>query len=484
MILKHDYSSLFIDGQWAIPHSAEVNTVVSAVTEEVIGRTPIADAKDANAAVDAARRAFDGSGWSDLSAAERADVLERFAQELEKHAKTLAEVVTAENGMPITLSMPLNGFVGPATLRYYAGLARELPLEEVRPSMSGGGTLVRREPVGVVAAIVPWNYPQSLAMIKIAPALAAGCTVVLKPALETALDANILAEAASAAGLPPGVLNVLPGGVEASQALVAHPGVDKVAFTGSTPTGRAVGEVCGRLLRPVTLELGGKSAAMILDDADLSQTVGGLARVSFPNNGQTCFANTRILAPAHRYEEVLDAVTDMARALPVGDPFDPKTAIGPVVSSRQRDRIEGYIAEGRGAGARLTTGGGRPAHMKKGWFVEPTVFGDVSNDMVIAREEIFGPVVGVIPYRDEDEAIALANDSEYGLGGSVWTADVERGTELARRIHTGTVGVNGYQVDIGAPFGGVKASGLGREFGPEGLMAYFELKSVYLPTAA
>ncbi|WP_236075590.1 aldehyde dehydrogenase [Streptomyces coffeae] len=482
--MKHNYSSLFIGGQWVTPHSAEVNTVVSAFTEEAIGQTPLADAEDAAAAVHAARRAFDSSGWSDLTAAERADVMERFAEELEQRAKLLAEVVTAENGMPFSLSVPLNGFSGSGALRYYAGLIRELPLEEERRSVPARRTLVRREPVGVVAAIVPWNYPQSLAMVKIAPALAAGCTVVLKPALETALDANIMAEAASAAGLPPGVLNVVPGGVEASTALVAHHGVDKVAFTGSTATGRAVGEVCGRLLRPVTLELGGKSAAIVLDDADLSETVAGLARVSFPNNGQTCYANTRILAPALRYAEVLDAVTDMARALPVGDPFDPATAIGPVVSARQRERIEGYVTMGRDAGARLTTGGGRPAHLKKGWFVEPTVFGDVHNDMVIAREEIFGPVVAVIPYRDEDEAVSLANDSEYGLGGSVWTSDVARGTDLARRIHTGTVGINGYQPDLGAPFGGVKASGLGREFGPEGLMAYFQLKSVYLPATA
>ncbi|MEU0196136.1 aldehyde dehydrogenase [Streptomyces afghaniensis] len=482
--MTHDSSSLFIDGQWVTSHSAEVNTVINATTEEAMGRTPIADAADVDAAVAAARRAFDGTGWSDLQPGERADAMERFADEMAKRSTLIAETVTAENGMPISLSVGANGFSGAGLLRYYAGLIREFPLEEIRAGDRMGDILVRREPLGVVAALVPWNYPQGLAMMKIAPALAAGCTVVLKPALETALDANIMAEAAAAAGLPAGVFNVVPGGVEAGQALVAHPGVDKVSFTGSTAVGRIIGEVAGRLLRPVTLELGGKSAAVILDDADIPAAVAGLTDVSFPNNGQTCTANTRVLAPAHRYEEVLDAVTDLARSMTVGDPLDPATAIGPVVSARQRERIEGYIATGRGEGARLTTGGGRPAHLDRGWFLEPTVFGDVRNDMVIAREEIFGPVIAVIPFRDENEAVALANDSDYGLAGSVWTGDAERGMAVARRIRTGTVGINGYRVDNAAPFGGYKASGLGRENGPEGLMAFFQVKSVLLPTAA
>ncbi|MFG1667831.1 aldehyde dehydrogenase [Streptomyces sp. Y7] len=481
--MSHDYTSLFIDGRWIAPHSTDVNTVINATTEEAMGRTPLGDAADVDAAVAAARRAFDDGRWSDLTPGERADVLGRFADELEKRAGLIAETVTAENGMPITLSAGANGLSGASLLRYNAGLIRSLPLEEVRPGFLPGEILVRREPLGVVAALVPWNYPQALAMMKVAPALAAGCTVVLKPALETALDANIMAEAAAAAGLPAGVLNVVPGGVEAGEALVAHPGVDKVSFTGSTATGRIIGATAGRLLRPVTLELGGKSAAVILEDADIDTAVADLARVSFPNNGQTCTANTRVLAPAHRYTEVLDAITDMARSMTVGDPLDPATAIGPVVSARQRERIEGYITTGRGEGARLTTGGGRPAGLDRGWFLQPTVFGDASNDMVIAREEIFGPVIAVIPFRDEDEAVALANDSEYGLAGSVWTADTERGTALARRIRTGTVGINGYRMDNAAPFGGYKASGLGRENGVEGLLAYFQVKSVLLPTA-
>jgi aldehyde dehydrogenase (NAD+) len=480
--MKHDYRSLFIGGEWVPAADAEVNTVIAASTEEPMGRTPLGGAKDIDAAVAAARRAFDGTGWSDLAPGERADALERFATALEARAQRIAETVTGEIGMPISLSKQVNGSFGPAVLRYYAGLARTLPLTEDRVAFRGGTTQVRREPVGVVGAIVAWNYPQPLAMMKIAPALAAGCTIVLKPALETALDANIVADAAAEAGLPPGVFNVVPGGLEAGEALVAHPGVNKVAFTGSTPAGRSIGEVCGRLLRPVTLELGGKSAAVILDDADLEATVAGLARVSFPNSGQTCYASTRVLAPVSRYEEVLDAVTTMAASLPMGDPFDPATALGPVVSARQRERVEHYITLGRDAGARLTTGGGRPKHLDRGWYVEPTVFGDVRNDMTIAQEEIFGPVVVVIPYRDEEEAVTLANDSEYGLGGSVWTSDIDRGTALAGRIQTGTVGINGYTLDFASPFGGYKASGLGRELGPEGLHAYFQLKSVYLPT--
>jgi aldehyde dehydrogenase (NAD+) len=313
------------------------------------------------------------------------------------------------------------------------------------------------------------------------PALAAGCTVVLKPALETALDAYVLAEAASEAGLPPGVLNIVPGGLEAGEALVAHPDVDKIAFTGSTPAGRKIAEVCGRLLRPVTLELGGKSAAIVLDDADLDATLAGLARVSFANNGQTCYLSTRVLAPATRYEEVLEAVSAMADGFTVGDPLDPLTAVGPVVSRRQRERVEGYIASAHAEGARKTTGPRRTGRLpERGWYVEPTVFGDVPPGMNIAREEIFGPVLAVSRYGSDEEAVTLANDSEFGLGGTVWTTDEERGLAIARQVRTGTIGVNTYGLDFHSPFGGRRASGLGRELGPEGLSGYLEWKSVYL----
>jgi acyl-CoA reductase-like NAD-dependent aldehyde dehydrogenase len=277
------------------------------------------------------------------------------------------------------------------------------------------------------------------------------------------------------------VLNIVPGGLEAGEALVAHPDVDKIAFTGSTPAGRKISGVCGRLLRPVTLELGGKSAAIVLDDADLDATLAGLARVSFANNGQTCYLSTRVLAPAKRYEEVLEAVSAMADGFTVGDPLDPQTAVGPVVSRRQRDRVEGYIASAHAEGARRTTGSRRTGRLpERGWYVEPTVFGDVPPGMNIAREEIFGPVLAVTRYGSDEEAVALANDSEFGLGGTVWTTDQERGLAIARQVRTGTIGVNTYGLDFHSPFGGRRASGLGRELGPEGLSAYLEWKSVYL----
>ena len=479
--MEHLHSTLYIGGAWRTPLAAEVNTVISASTEEPLGQTPLGGAKDIDAAVAAARRAFDGSAWSGLAPAERADLMDRFADAIEARAETLATLVSRQNGMPMAMSPIANAYAPAALLRYYAGLARTLEWEEPRTSFTGGTTRVRREPVGVVGAIVPWNYPQALAMMKIAPALAAGCTIVLKPALETSLDAYLLAEAAMEAGLPAGVLNIVPGGLEAGEALVAHPDVDKIAFTGSTPAGRRIAEVCGRLLRPVTLELGGKSAAIVLDDADLDSTMAGLATASFVNNGQTCHLSARVLAPAARYHEVLDAVSALARALPVGDPLDPATAIGPLVNARQRERVEDCISSGLAQGARLTAGGGRPADLKRGWYVEPTVFGDVRNDMAIAQEEIFGPVITVTPYTTDDDAVALANDSEFGLGGTVWTADAERGLAVARRVRTGTIGVNGYTLDFASPFGGYKASGLGRELGPEGLQGYLQLKSVYLP---
>ena len=326
---------------------------------------------------------------------------------------------------------------------------------------------------------MPWNYPQALAAFKLAPALAAGCTVVLKAAPETALDALVFGEAAQECGIPAGVLNIVPGGIPTGAHLVSHPGVDKVSFTGSTAAGRIIGEVCGRLLRPVTLELGGKSAAIILDDANLDVVMKGLRSVSFINNGQTCFLGSRILAPRSRYGEVVDALADLVNGFSIGDPLDTATDIGPVVSSRQRDRVLDYIESGKRSGAKLVVGGDVPRNQPRGWFVSPTVFADVDNSDRIAQEEIFGPVLAVIPYDGDDQAITLANDSEFGLAGTVWSSDTARATEMAREIRTGTVGVNDYQLDINAPFGGVKASGIGRELGPEGLEEFFELKSIY-----
>ncbi|PBC48902.1 aldehyde dehydrogenase [Rhodococcus sp. ACS1] len=476
-----DRDALFIGGRWVAPQEGAAADVVGAATEKVLGRSALASAADIDAAVSAARDALRGP-WGQLDNRARADLLDVFASALKKRGRDTATLVSRENGMPISLSAGVNGFGPAAMIRYYAALVREAASEDIRPSAFGGRTVVRREPVGVVAAITPWNYPQPLAAMKIAPALAAGCTVVLKAAPETALDAFAFADAAEEAGLPPGVLNIVPAGREASAYLVQHPGVDKVAFTGSTAAGRAIGEVCGRLLRPVTLELGGKSAAIVAADADLSVFAANLAEVSLVNNGQTCHASTRILAPRARYEEVVEAVTETVRGLVVGDPLDKATAIGPLVSAAQRERVLGYIEDGRSAGYRTTTGGGVPDSQPLGWFVEPTVFVDVDNSARIAQEEIFGPVLTITPYTDEDEAVAIANDSEYGLGGTVWTADEEHGLALASRIHSGTVGVNHYALDLDAPFGGVKSSGLGRELGPEGLTPYFATKSVYFGT--
>ena len=484
--MAYEYDSLFIDGSWRQPSSGELIDVRSASTEQSIGFVAAAQEADVDAAVEAARRAFDDpAGWSRWEPAARAEALERFATALEARSEEFVRRISAQNGMPVRIGRATEGAVPALLLRYYAGLAQKLGQDESRRSLVTGTTLVCRAPIGVVGAIVPWNFPQSLTFFKLAPALAAGCTVVLKPSSETVLDAVLVAEAAIEADLPPGVLNIVPGsGRGAGAHLVSHPGVDKVAFTGSTPAGRSIAETCGRLLRPVSLELGGKSAGIILDDADLGRSMKGMFSTTLLNQGQSCFVSTRILAPRTRYDEVVDAFTALAQSLTVGDPFDESTAIGPLVSERQRDSVEGYIATGKAEGGRITTGGGRPAGLERGWYVEPTIFADVDNSATIAQEEIFGPVLVVIPYDGDDEAVQIANDSEFGLGGTVWTADPDRGLDVARRVHTGSIGVNGFTLDPGAPFGGVKSSGLGRELGPEGLAAYQELKSVYLPETA
>lgn len=477
------YDSLFIGGDWVVPSGGARITAISASTEQPIGSVPEAEESDVDAAVAAARGAFDDStGWAHWAPADRAAAMDRLADALERRAEDVVQRVSAQNGMPVAVARQLEGAFPVILLRYYAGLARESTFEETRPGLLGGSTLVRREPIGVVGAIVPWNFPQTLAAFKYAPALAAGCTVVIKPSPETVLDSYSFAEAVVEAGIPAGVVNIVPGGREVGVYLVAHPGVDKISFTGSTAAGRSIGEVCGRLLRPVTLELGGKSAAIVLDDAglDLQAVAEKLFTATLLNNGQTCFLGTRVLAPRSRYAEVVDLFTDFAGALKVGDALDDTTQIGPMATAAQRERVERYIAKGRGDGARITTGGGRPADRDKGWFVQPTIFADVDNNHTIAQEEIFGPVLSVIPYSDDDEAVRIANDSDYGLGGTVWTNDPDRGLALAKRVQTGTIGVNTYLPEPTAPFGGVKASGIGRELGPEALTNYQQLKSVYL----
>jgi aldehyde dehydrogenase (NAD+) len=479
------YDRLFIGGAWVEPTTADVCTLTSASTEGTIGVVPRASEDDVDLAVAAARHAFDDpTGWAYWEPARRGDAIEALAAQLELRAGEMAARVSSQNGMPITIATQLEGGFPLIVLRYYADLLRRSEFETTQPHLLGGTTTVRREPVGVVAAISPWNYPQTLASFKIAPALAAGCTVVLKPSPETLLDSFLFAEAVAATDIPAGVINIVPGGRNVGAYLVAHPGVNKVAFTGSTAAGRLIAETCGRLLRPVTLELGGKSAAIILDDADLATTIPTLLPNAIMNNGQACIAQTRILAPRARYAEVVDAVVSGVSAMKVGDPMDPATEVGPVVAERQRSRIEGYLDSGREEGATVALGGGRPSGsaFAKGWYVEPTVFSDVDNKMKIAQEEIFGPVLVVIPYDGDDNAVEIANDSNYGLCGSVWTGDNDRGLGVARQVRTGTYMLNApVPIDFSTPFGGYKESGVGREFGPEGLEGFLEMKSIALP---
>ncbi len=468
-------AQLFIGGEFR--SAAKVIPITEAATGRPLGDGPCGTESDIDDAV-AAAHSPEADQWRSSDPVERAAALKRFATALSSRADGTAELVSRENGMPITLSRPVNGLFPAALVGYYARLAAREDVEEIRPSFIGH-TIVRKEAVGVVGAITPWNYPQGLAIMKIAPALAAGCPVVLKAPPETALDALAFAQAAQEAGLPAGVLSVVPGDAAAGSHLVSHPGIDKVAFTGSTEAGRSIAGVCGRLLRPVTLELGGKSAAIILDDADLEATIAGLRTASFVNNGQTCHVSSRILAPVSRYAEIVEALAAMASGLIVGDPLDESTEVGPLVSRRQRDRVIDYIEVGKSSGAKLVAGGSVPSDHLGGWFVEPTVFADVDNADRLAQEEIFGPVVVVIPYRDDRDAVRIANDSRFGLAGTVWSSDTDRATDIARQVHTGSIGVNGYELDIRSPFGGVKDSGMGRELGPEGLQTYQSLKSIY-----
>jgi acyl-CoA reductase-like NAD-dependent aldehyde dehydrogenase len=477
--IEHD--RLFIGGEWAAPASDARIEVVSSSTEESIGSVPEAAGADVDAAVAAARRAFDDpSGWASWEPAARADALDRLAALLERRSEEIAQLVSAQNGMPITVSRKLEAVFPPMLLRYYASLVRASPATEPRAGLLGGQLSVERRPIGVVGAIVPWNYPETLLAFKLAPGLAAGCCFVIKPSPETVLGSFVLSECVAEAGIPSGVVNVVPGGREIGAYLVQHPGIHKVAFTGSSAAGRAIGEVCGRLVRPVTLELGGKNAAIILDDAELAGAAEALVTATLLNNGQTCVLSTRILAPRSRYDEIVATFGAIADALKVGPALDEATEIGPMASKAHRERVLGYIAAGKADGGRLVAGGGTPAGFDRGWFVSPTVFAGVAPGHTIAREDIFGPVLAVIPYDTVDEAVAIANDSEYGLAGTVCSGDPEHALAVARRVQTGAVGINHFMLDPAGPFGGIKQSGIGKELGPEGLAAYQQVQTIYV----
>ena len=477
-ILSQD--RLFIGGELVKPASEAVIEVISPVTEGRIATAPSGTVEDIDRAVRAARGAFDDGPWPRLSPRGRADALEPVGEYLRARVPQIAQLITEEMGSPISFSNRLQAPVPVMLLDYYRGLAASFPFEEERAGVTGPARILR-EPVGVVGQIVPWNAPLILTMANLAPALIAGCTVVLKPAPETPLDAYLLAEAAIEAGLPPGVLNIVPADRENSEALVRHPLVDKISFTGSSATGRRVAALCGEQFKRVTLECGGKSPAIILEDADIDSVVPALMPFAIMMSGQHCLAQTRILAQRNRYQQIVDAISQAAAELTVGDPRDPATEVGPLVAERQRRRVEDYIASGRADGATITVGGGRPAGQPKGWYVEPTVFADVDNSLRIAQEEIFGPVLVVIPFDDDDDAVRIANDSKYGLSGSVWSRDPDRAMNIARQVRTGSLTLNGYRIEFGAPFGGYKESGIGREFGPEGLDSFLEHKTINLP---
>jgi aldehyde dehydrogenase (NAD+) len=480
-----EHEQLFIGGEWVDPAGTGTIDVISPHSEELVGRVPEGTAADIDRAVGVARDAFDNGEWPRLSPEERMAAVQKFSEAYAAHIPDMAAVITEEMGSPISFSNLAQSPAPWMMLNTFLQVGAEYPWEETRQGVLGSDVVVRREPVGVVGAIVPWNVPQFVTMSKLAPALIAGCTIVIKPSPETPLDAFLMADILNEAGIPKGVVSVIPAGREVGEHLVRHPGVDKIAFTGSTAAGRRIASICGEQLKRVSLELGGKSAAIILDDADLAATVQGLKFASLMNNGQACVAQTRILASRDRHDEVVEALSEMVGALAVGDPQDEATEVGPLVAERQQERVEKYIALGQEEGAKVAVGGGgRPSDLERGWYVKPTVFSSVDNSMRIAREEIFGPVLAVIPYDDPEDAVRLANDSEYGLAGSVWTSDVDRGLDIARRVRAGTYGVNQYTMDFVAPFGGYKASGIGREFGVEGLTHYIELKSIVPPAGA
>ena len=470
---------LFIGGAWVAPSSDARIDVVDSGTEELYFRVAEAQAADVDRAVSAARAAFDDGPWPQLTHAERAEYLRAFGPALQRRADALAQIWPRESGTVATIAKYAAGAMQ-KDFDAYAALAETFAFEETAtPSLGGFGLLVR-EPVGTVGAIVPWNSPHGLIPHKIGPALLAGCTVVLKMSPEAPGAGYVTAEAAEEIGLPPGVLNVITADREVSELIVRDPRIDKITFTGSTAAGRRIGGIMGERIGRMTLELGGKSAAVILDDADLDAAAATIARQECVMTGQVCSSLTRVVVTRARHDAMVEALAANFGKVVVGNQFDEGVQMGPLAVARQRDRVEGYIAKGIAEGATLAAGGRRPAHLDRGWFVEPTVFGNVDNASTIAQEEIFGPVLSVIPAADEADAVRIANDTIYGLNASVFTPDPDRAYAVARQLRSGTVGMNSFRTDFGIAFGGFKQSGIGREGGKEGLMPFLETKTVIL----
>lgn len=470
---------IFVGGEWFEPSTKDVFELVCPNTEQTVGAVTAAAPADMDKAVAAARKAFDEGPWPNLSPAERAGWLRKLGEALKKREPELATCWTAQVGGLSAMS-PHTAAVATQAFFLQADLIEKHPFEEQHPTAFGHTTVVIRDPVGVVAAIAPWNAPYVIMGAKVASALAAGCAVVMKPAPETPFEAYIIAEAAEEIGMPPGVVNVVCGDRAASDYLVSNPGVDKVSFTGSTVAGRRIASVCGDRIARYTLELGGKSAAIVMDDFSADETAKVLASCITMFTGQICGMLTRAVVSKKRHDETAEAIAREMAKIVVGPSADPNTMMGPLAMARQRDRVEGYIQKGIEGGADLVCGGKRPEHLNRGYFFEPTLFANVDNKSVIAQEEIFGPVICLIPCEDEDDAVRIANDSPYGLYGSVFTHDRDTAYRVGKRMRTGGVGHNGMRVDPAAPLGGYKMSGIGREQGIEGLFSYLETKALYL----
>ncbi len=472
-MIVHD--ALFIGGSWVRPEGDGMIDVVNAATEEVMGSVPDARPGDVDRAVAAARAAFDE--WSGASVEDRAKAVERLGQALSARVPEVGAIVAQEVGMPLSMSTVIQGALPAMVMGSYASIVRDTAFEE-----RIGSSVIVREAAGVVAAITPWNYPLHQAVAKVAPALAAGCTVVLKPSEVAPLSAFVLAEAAEAAGLPAGVLNVVTGRGAAGEVLVGHPEVDVVSFTGSTPAGRKVAALAAQSIKRVTLELSGKSPSVVLDDADLEEAVNSAVRQCMLNSGQTCIAWSRLLVPRHLHDQAAELAGAVVATYVLGDPLDPATTLGPLATDAHRNRVRAAIQVGSDEGATMVAGGSaQPDGLGRGFFVRPTVFAGVDSRMNVAREEVFGPVLAVLPYDTEDDAVRLANDTIYGLSAGVFSADRERALRVARRLRAGQVDVNGGGFNLLAPFGGYKQSGYGRELGRHGLDAYLETKSLQLP---